>query len=143
MPFKKLLTIICTSLLYGCITPSSTLNYCGGSKYIEKTKKVFLTDENLEATMTQVINIKNQKQAWGYFKRAIRNDTNFIYSKVQRNNDSIVITTYHKFMITKNIDSTIALFTCTKNGILFHSQKTYYNGKIINYEKFDRIMDSN
>lgn len=97
-------------------------------EYIAKLAKVYLKDEGIEATMMQVLEKKTKKFAYGYFVKAVRNDTNFIYSRLYQKGDTLIQVTYRQYHITYGLDSTIARFTCTKEGLKLYSHKSYWNG---------------
>lgn len=108
----------------------NTVEYCGRN-YLQKPEKVYLVDENIEATMMQLIDKKTKKFAFGHFMHAIKNDTNFIYSKLAVHNDTLYRTTYRPYGITPNYDSSIAKFVCNKNGIKLYNYKQYYKGEVV------------
>lgn len=141
MNMYRLLVIFYIIFLYGCFASQVTVNYCGRD-YIEKSEKVYLIDEKTESNMIVVLNKKNKKIAFGYCLNAIRNDTNFISSKLLISNDTIINVTYHRYKITKGIDSSIVKYICTEKGILFHTYQAYWNGEISKSERFDRVMDN-
>jgi hypothetical protein len=142
MNIYKLLALIFVVCLGGSFYNNDSIRYCS-KEYIQKTHKVYLKDEDIEATMMQITNKKTKKFVFGYFVNGIRNDTNFIYSKLQAAGDTITCITYHRYAITKGIDSTINKYICTKDGLLFHKYQAYWNGKIKSTEYFNKIIDKN
>ena len=126
---------------YICMfTDGKTINFCN-RQYIQKTSKVYLKDEMLNSTMIQVTDKKTGKFAFGYFKGAIRNDTNFIFSKIVIQNDTIINHTYRRYKITQGIDSSISTYLCTKKGLLFHTHQSYWNGALHSNKTFNKLMN--
>ena len=121
------------------LSTDSGRSFCG-REFIEKRVKVLLKDEWIEATMMQVIDKKTKKTAFGYFVSAMRNDTNFIYSKLSYSGDTIVSKTYRDYKITLRTDSTINKYICTKKGLIFYSHQRYWNGEIKNETIFNSML---
>ena len=130
MLYCFIVLLISTLLIsYSCRTGKVTAVYCG-KQFIEEQVKVYLPEENLESNMVSVKDKKTKKFVFGYFKSAIRNDTNFIYSKISVIGDTIIRRVYRPFKITNGTDSVISTFICTNKGVLFHTNKNYWNGEV-------------
>lgn len=129
----------CVLLFVKCSHMKDTTEICG-QKFKQEEKKVFLTDENIESTMVQIIDKQTNKFVFGYYKDAIRNDTNYIYSRINSVADTIIRRTYHDYKITDGVDSTVSTFICSKNGMIFHTHKTYWNGTLTQDETKDVLI---
>ncbi len=121
-------------------TKQNTKKYCG-REYIEKKTKIYLKDENIWAEMMQVLDKKTKKLVFSYFINAIRNDTNFIYSKISVRGDTLLNTTYRKYNISRSIDCSISKYICTKKALIFYGYQSYKDGQIRVDQKFNRVLN--
>ncbi|HYH14659.1 MAG TPA: hypothetical protein VD794_05555 [Flavisolibacter sp.] len=140
----KAIPVVTISLLV-IISFSSFLKADNGKRFcsrefIDKRVKVFLKDEGIEATMMEVADKKTKKVAFGYFVNAMRNDTNFIYSKLSYAGDTIIAKTYRDYKITAGADSTINKYICTNKGLLFYSYQRYWNGMKVEHTIFNSML---
>jgi hypothetical protein len=135
MKVYKFIALFYVLLLYSCFSSSKTVTYCD-REYIEKVQKVYLTDEKIESKMVQVIDKESKKDAFGYHINAMRNDTNFIYSNVLVNRDTISLITYYKYNISQAYDSATSKFICTQNGIKLRKYQAYKDGLLVKEEDF-------
>lgn len=106
-----------------------TVRYCG-REYVEKKANVYLKDENINTIMMDVMDKKTKKPVFGYFVSAVRNDTNFIYTKFVYIGDTVIRKIYFDYKISHGRDSVISKFICKKNRLLFYSDQTYWNGEL-------------
>lgn len=136
---RNFLSIFLIFTFFACCSSKNIIIFCD-KEYIKKSTPIFLTDENIETTMVQVIEKKSKKFIFGYYLNAIRNDTNFIFSHVNQVGDTIINKTYRLYKITEGVDSSVAKYICTKNGILFYSNQNYWNGQLKKIEYFNYIM---
>lgn len=134
MKSKKLLFLTAMFFLLGCGSNKKVVSYCN-QKFIEKSVKVYLADEDLETTMIQLSDKKSHKFVFGYFKSGFRNDTNFIHSKFLNSGDTLVRITYREFKITPGCDSMISKYVCVNNLLKAYSHTTFWNGKIFSETK--------
>lgn len=134
--FFSFFVLVCSSFQK---PQNKIVKYCD-REYIEKTGNVFLKDEMLNAQMVQVIDKTTKKNIFGYFKNAIRNDTNFIYSKIVSKGDTILATTYRQYKITYGLDSSVAKYICTSKGLLFYTYQSYFEGNTKTFTKFNKLL---
>lgn len=137
--YKIALFVVFTSCLLAFFPGDKTVVFCN-KQYLQAAIKVYLKDENLQATMMRVIDKKTKKMVFSYFESAVRNDTNFIYSRVIRSGDTIINKEYRCYKITNKTDSTISKYICKKEGILFYSHQRYWNGQMTYNKYFNHVM---
>ncbi|NCI50212.1 hypothetical protein GWC95_09775 [Sediminibacterium roseum] len=137
--YKRAFFFVVTSFLLSFSPGNKSVVFCK-KEYLQSAVKVYLKDENLEATMMRVTDKKSRKTVFGYFVSAVRNDTNFIYSKITQSGDTIFNKTYRSYKISPGEDSTISTYICKKKGILFYSYQRYWNGQMIEHRYFNKVM---
>ena len=128
---KYILPLIVLVVATFCLSffHDKTVKYCG-REYVEKKVNVYLKDENIKTIMMDVMDKKTKKPAFGYFVSAMRNDTNFIYTRFVYIGDTMIRKTYFDYKISHGRDSVISKFICKKNRLLFYSDQTYWNGEL-------------
>ena len=134
---KKLIIIliIVYYAIPGCKSSREFVSYCGNS-FVKKSVKIYLVDEDVNATMIQLLDKKTKKHVFGYYVNGVRNDTNFIHSKIEFKGDTIINKTYHDYKVTYLMDSVISIYQC-QNGIFKPISSTrYWNGKITSEYKY-------
>jgi len=129
MRLKLLMSLfVCTIIFSSFFGNGQEFKFCGRT-YITKKTKLFLKDEGINSSMIEVRDKKTNRFAFGYFANTIRNDTNFIYSRITQINDTIINKTYRDYKITRGTDSVITKFVCTKNTMRLFSTQRFWNGK--------------
>lgn len=137
--YKTAFIFVVTSCFLSFSPVNKTVVFCN-RQYLQSAVKVYLKDEELEAKMMQLTDEKSRKFAFGYFISAVRNDTNFIYSKITQSGDTIFNKTYRSYKISPGEDSTISTYICKKKGMLFYSYQRYWNGQMIEHRYFNKVM---
>jgi hypothetical protein len=137
MTIFKIIFLLAFPIPLISLVPNDQIKLCG-LNYEKERKKIFLKDEDLSAEMINVIDPKSKKLVFGYYKKAIRNDTNFIYSKLSQVGDTLYNTTYHRYNISHQTDSTISKYICSPRGIIFYQYVSFWNGKIKSSEIFNK-----
>ncbi|NCI46362.1 hypothetical protein [Sediminibacterium soli] len=91
--------------------------------------------------MIEVLDSKNDKVVFGYYLKAVRNDTNFIYSKLTQTGDTIYNRTYHRYKITNRTDSTVSRYICSPRGLVFYNHQRFWNGSLVSNELFNKKIN--
>lgn len=116
-----------------------TAKYCG-REYVEKQGNEYLKDEGIPIKSVDVIDKKTKKVIFGYIKSAIRNDTNFIYTKFSYVGDTIIIKEYHDYKISDRTDSIIRRYVCAKKGLFSYKSEYFWEGKRVIVDSTKRII---
>lgn len=132
-------TVTVVSIFCYSFLPCKTVKYCG-KEYVEEQVNEYLKDEKINTIMMSVLDKKSKKPVFGYYVSAIRNDTNFIYTKFAHVNDTLIRKIYFDYKISRGRDSIISKFICKKSGLYFHSLQTYWNGELKKNEFPNRML---
>lgn len=128
----RLLTIV----FFAAIFLSATVldhNFTICNRKIDtKLKTVYLKDERIKAVMYQYYDRQTHLFLLGHIKNAIRNDTNFIESKIQIVNDNITITTLYRYNIRPRMDSVVRTYECRKGTLVTIRNQSFKMGQPIN-----------
>ena len=89
-----------------------------------------------------VHNPKAKKPILGYYKKAIRNDTNFKFTRFLEKDDTLIRTTVTINQVSQKTDSIISIFICRGRGFLFLKNTEYVDGNIIR-EEYPNVLDGN
>ncbi|RYY00940.1 MAG: hypothetical protein EOO53_20550 [Gammaproteobacteria bacterium] len=122
-------TVLAVSMFCLSFLPNKIVKYCG-KEYIEKKTNEYLKDEKIETISVGVYDKKTKKPVFGYIVSAIRNDTNFIYTRFSYMGDTILRKVYYDYKISRGKDSVISKFICKQNKLYFYSLETYWNGEL-------------
>ena len=140
---KKLMIVVgLVSILYSGFSFSLEKSkiYCG-KDLVEKKAKEYLKEEALEANVVTLVEKQTKKPVFGYIVDAIRNDTNFIYTRLSYDGDTLVKREFHDFKISSGIDSIVTQYICTGKGLTLHRIQQFYDGEklydttLVNKEK--------
>jgi hypothetical protein len=127
--YLKVLLLLFVAFALSWDFPSKTKEYCK-KVYNERKIKVFLKDESIESVMMSVEDRNTKRPVFGYYVSAIRNDTNFIYSKFENNGDTLIIREYHDYKISYRTDSVIRKYLCSQKGLSLFQIKRYWEGTV-------------
>lgn len=85
--------------------------------------------------MASVVTVKGNKFQFGYHKDGIRNDTNFIYTKLYQRGDTVIVDTYWKYNIWPNVDREMRRYLCKNEKLALYDIGRFYKGKTMYYAK--------